>query len=204
MFYHKYKVITGFVAATAMAFIIGSCVSTPNYDAKVSVFCYEYVSEEVHSGINAWLSEYYPDVNENGKVELLMTDCSYSVETDQKSYSDNMMLKVQSLLASEKDAMLYILDDETLEYLNGISKDFVLFSSVNMVELPQSFYDSLPADRNTFKDNKTRYLCLRTIAGTSLESEKAKECYNAAKEVIKQLRAENPVEEEPEILEENE
>lgn len=203
-FYYKYVLLGCTALFVALAIILGSCIAKPNYDAKITVFCSEYVSEDVITAMNEWLTSYYPDVNENGEVELLFADCSFSVETDQKSYSDNMLLKVQSLLASEKDAMLFILDEDNLKYLNGISKDFVLFSSVNMVELPQSFYDSLPANRNTFKDNKTRYLCLRTIAGTSIEGEKAKANYNAAKEVIKTLRAEYPVnDEEPEMLEEN-
>ena len=123
-FYYKYVLLGCTALFVALAIILGSCIAKPNYDAKITVFCSEYVSEDVLTAMNEWLTSYYPDVNENGEVELLFADCSFSVETDQKSYSDNMLLKVQSLLASEKDAMLFILDEDNLKYLNGISKDF--------------------------------------------------------------------------------
>lgn len=188
MNYHKYKVIAGVVGAAVLAFIIYSAVSIPNYDAKVTVYCYEYVSAEELVGIEEWIEEYYPDVNENGKVEILATDCSFSLETDQKSYVDNMMLKIQSVLSNDKQAMLFILDEESMNFLNGISDEIVLFTKENIVELPDSFYDALPKDRHNLLPGKTRYLCLRTIGSTAVETEKGKENYKKAKEVIEALK----------------
>lgn len=192
MHYHKYKVLAGVLAAGVLGFIIYTSVTTTKYDANVTVYCYEYFSEEDLAIINDWLTPYYPDVNGNGKTELLVSDCSFSLETDQKSYVDNRMLKIQSILSGQKDAMLFILDEKSIEYLNGISDDFVLFTKQNIVKIPDSFYENLPDNRYTMKDNKDRYLCLRTIGGTTLEGKKATKNYKAAKEVINRLQEENP------------
>ena len=188
MNYHKYKVIVGVVGVLVLAFILYSTLSVPKYDAKVTVYCYEYVSPEELKGIEEWIKEYYPDVNSNGKVEILATDCSFSLETDQKSYVDNMMLKIQSILSSDSQAMLFILDEKSLEFLNGVSSDKVLFTKQNIVELPESFYDALPEDRHTLLEGKPRYLCLRTVGGTTVETEKGKQNYKYAKEVIEALK----------------
>ncbi len=188
MHYNKYKVIVGVLAFAAVSFIVYNWVMVPKYDGKVTVYCYEYVTGEDLAAIEEWIEEYYPDVNENGKVEILATDCSFSLDTDQKSYVDEMMLKIQTLIANEKDAMLFILDEESLKYLNGISKEVVFFTNANIVKLPQSFYDALPADRSTLNETKPRYLCLRTVGGTAIESEKATEYYNGAKKVIEALK----------------
>jgi hypothetical protein len=196
MNYHKFKVLAAVLALSVLVFIIYSTVTAPRYDGKVTVYCYEYFSEEDLTYIEEWITPYYPDVNENGENLLLVTDCSFSLDTDQKSYVDNMMLKIQSILSGQKDAMLFILDDKSIEYLNGISDDFILFTKENIVEIPESFYEKLPEGRYTFPNNKKRYVCLRTIGGTSLEGEKAKENYKAAKQVIEKLKKENPTAED--------
>ena len=184
------------VAVAVLGFILYSTITAPRYDGKVTVYCYEYFSEEDLTYIENWITPYYPDVNENGETLLLVTDCSFSLDTDQKSYVDNMMLKIQSILSGQKDAMLFILDEKSIEYLNGISEDFILFTKENIVEIPESFYGELPEGRYTFPNNKKRYLCLRTIGGTSLEGEKAKQNYKAAKQVIEKLKKENPTAED--------
>lgn len=196
MNYHKFKVLAVAAAVAVLGFILYSTITAPRYDGKVTVYCYEYFSEEDLTYIENWITPYYPDVNENGETLLLVTDCSFSLDTDQKSYVDNMMLKIQSILSGQKDAMLFILDEKSIEYLNGISEDFILFTKENVVEIPESFYEDLPEGRYTFPDNKKRYLCLRTIGGTSLEGEKAKQNYKAAKQVIEKLKKENPTAED--------
>ena len=187
-YYQKYKILAGIVAVIALFVIFYNMVIVPDYDGKVTIYCYEYVSPEDITAIEGWIKEYYPDTNGNGKVDILATDCSFSLDTDQKSYVDNMMLKVQSLLASEKDAMLFILDAQSLEYLKSISKEFLLFEPADVVALPESFYDALPKDRTTLNETKTRYICLRRINGTALDGKKAQTFYNSAKEVIEKLK----------------
>ena len=186
-YHHKYKVIISAFLAIVLAIMIGSCVTKVRYDATVTIYCYEYVDQKTVENIEGWLETYYEDVNGNGKVEILCTDCSFSNEGTELAETINQkQMKMQAIL-TDSSALLFILDDESIEYLNGISENFVLFTEENIVELEGDFYMSLGRDRISFKNDKKRYLCLRTIDETVIEN-KAKDNYAAAKKVLEKYK----------------
>jgi hypothetical protein len=187
LFYHKYKLMFAAVAAVVLTIIIISMIRTPKYDTTVTIYCYEYVDEATISDTDSWMEKIFPDVNGNGQVDVLVADCSFSADSDLADTVHQRQLKMQTIL-TDPESMLFILDDESLEYLNGITDSFVLFKEENIVELKENYYSSLSGDRASFKDQKPRYLCLRTVEGSALEG-KAEEQYKAAKETLEKIRA---------------
>ena len=133
------------------------------------------------------MEKIFPDVNGNGQVDVLVADCSFSADSDLADTVHQRQLKMQTIL-TDPESMLFILDDESLEYLNGITDSFVLFKEENIVELKENYYSSLSGDRASFKDQKPRYLCLRTVDGSALEGQ-AEEQYKAAKDTLEKIRA---------------
>ena len=70
LYYHKYKVIVAVAVAAVLSFLIYSGVTATKYDAKTAIFCYRFMTTDQASAIGAYLENYYPDMNENGKVDV--------------------------------------------------------------------------------------------------------------------------------------
>lgn len=185
-YYHKYKLIAAVIAIIAAVYFIFSAVTAVHYDAKAVIFCFEYFSEENRQDVADYLEGYYEDINGNGKIELSVVDCSFVSGLDTAQYANTMMTKIQALLVGEKDAMLFLLDEDSLKHLNSISKNVELFAEDGIVELSDQFYDVLGDETKTAQNGK-RYLCLRSIDGTTLEGE-AEENYKAAKKALERIR----------------
>lgn len=185
-YYHKYKLLVATVAIIAASYFVYSTVTAVHYDAKAIIFCFEYFSEENRQDFADYLEEYYEDINGNGETELAVVDCSFVSGIDTAQYANTMMTKIQSVLVGEKDAMLFLLDEDSLKHLNSISKNVELFAKDGIVEFSDHFYDALGDETKTTESRK-RYLCLRSIDGTTLEGE-AEANYKAAKKALEKIR----------------
>jgi hypothetical protein len=185
-FYHKYKLLFAAAVVAVLAIIITSTITTPKYDATLTIYCYEFVAESEIEDLESWINGKFSDVNNNGRVDVLTTDCSFAPNTDLADTVHQRQLKIQSILTDPK-SMLFILDKESLTYLNSISDNFTLFSEENVVLLDENFYKALDGSRNTLKADKERYICLRTVGGSALEG-KAEKYYDASKEFIEKLK----------------
>lgn len=186
-FYHnKTKLIVFGFLAVVLSVLIVSCATRTNYDATLTIYCYEYIAPETTKEVAKWMEELHPDTNGNEKVEILATDCSFSMDTDLSETVSAQQMKIQALLM-DNEAMLFILDKESIEYLNSISKDFNLFEEENIIRLDNDFYKRLSDGRIGLEDTKEHYLCLRTINKTALEG-KAQKNYEDAKKVIDTLK----------------
>lgn len=185
-YYHKYKLIAALIAVIAASYFIYSAVTATHYDAKVVIFCFEYFSEENRQEVADYIEQHYDDLNGNGETELAVVDCSFVSGLDTAQYANTMMTKIQSVLVGEEDAMLFLLDQDSLAHLNSISDNVTLFSEEDIVELGDDFYSVL-GDETKTTDTGKRFLCLRSIEGTTLEGE-AKENYKAAKKALEKIR----------------
>lgn len=186
-FYHnKAKLIVLGFLAIVLTVLIMSCVTRTDYDATVTIYCYEYVDSETVAETAKWMEKLHPDTNKNDKVEILCADCSFSEDTDLMQTVNQQQMKLQSILM-DGESVLFILDENSIEYLNSISENFTLFKEENIIELDSRFYNSLSDGRVSFKEDKKRFLCLRTIDETAI-AEKAKQNYEDAKSVLEKLK----------------
>ena len=180
-FHHKWKVVTAVCAAIVLSVVIHSEVTKIRYDTTLTLYCFEYFSEENADAVANWMEGYFPDTNRNGKSQVSVQNCSFVLEAANKAYIDEMQRKLQSLLL-EKDALFYIMDKQSLNYIKtGTAISIDLFPEENIVELSDEFTD-LIENNATFNPKKTRYLCLRSVTDPSDKN------YKAAKEIIEELK----------------
>lgn len=180
LFYHKYKLLAGLFALIVLAVFIVSSATKIRYDAKTVFFCYNYYTEEQAEKNSRFFEAFYEDLNGNGKVDVLTVNCTFSQNAPDAEYAKSMLTKVQTLLVGEDDTMLYILDKNALDFLNGISNTVTLFKEDNIVSLGADYFGAIEAEPSEL------YLCLRTVDGTSLEG-KAKDNYDAARRVFERI-----------------
>ena len=180
-FHHKWKVVTAVCAAIVLSVVIHSEVTKVRYDTTLTLYCFEYYSEENVNAVAKWMEGYFPDTNGNGKSQVSVQNCSFVLEASNKAYIDEMQRKLQSLLL-EKDALFYIMDKQSLDYIkNGTAISVDLFPEENIVELSDEFSE-LIKNNATFSPKKTRYLCLRAV------DDPADKNYKAALKVIEELK----------------
>ncbi len=185
-FHHKWKVVTAVCAAFILGVIIHSEVTKVRYDTILTLYSFEYYTEENVENIGKWMAKYYPDTNENGKTEISVQNCSYLLDVSNQGYIKDMQKKIQSLFLND-DALMYILDEDSLYYLKNetaISSD--IFPEEYIVPLPDE-YAGLIKDNKTFDKNRKRYLCLINSGDKKLNAEEQKN-YEAAKAVIEKFR----------------
>ncbi len=186
LFHHKWKVVTCLCAAFILGVIIHSEITKVRYDTILTLYSFEYYSEENTQEIGKWMAKYYPDTNENGKAEVSVQNCSYLLDISNQAYIKDMQKKIQSLFLND-DALLYILDKDSLYYLKNetaISSD--IFPEKYIVELPDEFA-GLIKNNKTFDKNRKRYLCLINTGNKKLNAEEQKN-YDAAKKVIEEFK----------------
>ena len=100
--------------------------------------------------------------------------------------SDKLM-KMQAMLAAESDALIYLVDEDSIKHFDNIS-EVELFPEENRVLLGQTFYDSISKENLKTPETKL-YAILRAVDNTTLEG-KDEAAYNAAKTVIERLKTE--------------
>ncbi len=183
--YHKYIIVFLVLAVAFVSYIIYTAVQTPKYDAILTVYSFKYLPDEKTEAAGQWLKEYYPDATGNGKVEITTMNCTLSKDLDTEHMVNQTLLRVQSVLASEENALLFVLDDTALEHLRGASSTVDIFPKENVIPMPDEFYKAAGLEND--KEKHPLYLCLRSIKGSTLENS-AKEDYAHALKTFETIK----------------
>ena len=69
--------------------------------------------------IDDYFKEYVEDVNGDGEVNVQVINCSVSNESGDVQYRNAQLQKLQAMIASEYKAMLFITDNESIEFFSN-------------------------------------------------------------------------------------
>lgn len=188
-YHHKLKVIIAAVVILALCIGIYSSITRTRYDAKIALFCYDGTIGLYSAAMEEYLVNFYSDKNNDGEVKIAVVNCSYDKENMRTNDGVTAMGRLQSVLAGEEDTLLYIVSKETIDYLNGISKNLPFFTEENIHKLSDDFINSVQPEG--FEKLKGEYyIALRTIQGSAIQSE-AEEYYPFAKETFERIKDAN-------------
>lgn len=184
-FFYHYKfavMLVAFLIVVAVILTV-NMVTRVNYDSKIVVFSYNPSYSFFNSKIAEYFETIYPDVNENGKVNIAAIDCSVDPK-DTSELKTGKLTKLNAMLSVESDALIYIVDEESIKHFDNLGVS--LFKEENMVLLGQDFYDFIEVDDSGVPGTKL-YAAMRETGGTMLEG-KNKEAKDAAVQVLQILR----------------
>ncbi len=185
-FYHyKYAVLVGLFIAVAAAILIVDIAKRTDYDSKVVVFSYDVTYSSYSEKISQYFEQFYSDVNENGKVDIAAIDCSIDPK-DTTELKNSRLTQLHSMLSVEDDAIIFLVDEESIKHFNDALVT-ELFKEENMVLLGDDFYDFIKTENVPMPDTKI-YAAMREVNATAIEG-KNEVAYNAAKQVLEELRA---------------
>lgn len=186
-FYHnKIALIIGGILAIIGIIVISDLVTRVKYDSKIVLFSYETAYSTYSRAVGDYFETLYGevegDITKNGKVELAVLDCS--ANNSNINLKNERLTQLHSIMATEKDTLIYIVDRESLKHFDGLSNKF--FKEENIVPLGDDFYEFIKAEGVELPDTPL-YAALRVVEGTTLEG-KDQTAFEKAEAVIDLLK----------------
>lgn len=147
-FYYKYFVLAGLFLATVLTVAISQCASREKFDTEVVLFTYNTYTAVQLDALEIELEKYAEDLNGDGEVNVQIIDCAYG-NNELLDQQNAKRTKLTAVIASNSNAMLYITDAKSFEYLDTLFEDgfFVDLELPNnngkSLAFNKAFYDSV-------------------------------------------------------------
>ncbi len=188
-FWFHYKVHTVLVLflAVVIAICVSQCATRTEYDGKIILHTNKYYTSEQIGVLEEYFKPYFTDITGNGVVEIAVIDCSFNTEgTFDSSYVAGLSTRLQSSIAQDETAQLFIVDDVCHERLNSLSENFSEFF-IEYIPLPEGAYAAAEADEFTLPEGCV--IGRRIIKDTTIERKKDIEKYERqAIEILEKLK----------------
>lgn len=161
IYYYKYHIIIILFLAVLISVATAQCVHREKYDLKIAIHTTRAFSDEQVAGIEDYFSLFAEDTDTDGKVNVLAVNCAYEVGVSTAEYQQTQQQKIQSMIVTDTSVMLFILNKDTVGYLDSVTESGLIEKSL---PLPDSFYEKTGIDKD-----KELYICLRKIKNTFME-----------------------------------
>lgn len=165
--YYKTAVFSVLIAAGILAVLIVQCSTKKQDDLRIVLFDNEII---VHSQI-AQIEEYFEslcgDINGDGEAVVTVVDCTFEVGKSSAEYQQAKMQKLQTVIAADETAMLYITSEETYKFIDELGLEGDLLTEAQ--PLNSEFYQKCSAGMY-LREGLT--ISARKIQGTLIEDNK--------------------------------
>ncbi len=176
--YHYGKIIiVGIFIFIALVIMVVQCCQRTNYDLQIIYFSYTPVMDSVTNDMASYFEKICDDVNNDGEKHIAVLNCS----VNKNSNNNTALTKMQAVIASESNALLFITDDDSIKYFDKLrTDDFTFFK--DSVALGNDFYSS--SEFSTALPENLK-LNIRNVTGTQLEKDKnLKKFYKASEKIF--------------------
>lgn len=184
IWYHdKFAIAVVGILVIAIALLVTQCATKTKYDATVVVFTYEITGDPNCAKMGEYLKPYCTDINGDGEININVVNCSLNDNDENNDYNYTNRSKVQSLLATDASALLFITDDDSYEYLMGLSDEIPLFEG-EPIEFKDDFYKYCVDESGFYETPDDLRISCRTISGTAIEDDKSIDTHYAQAQAI--------------------
>ena len=185
-YYYKPVVLGGIACILILAILLTQCAKRIDYDMEIVYFTYTPVLKAQLDETEKFFESFAEDINGNGKVEVLMVDCSFNPNGSDMQYKNSILTKLQTVIAGNPKAMVFITDQESIEYFNQLSGDVSLFDGEPYV-FGDEFYQKTKSDEYGELPRGLQISC-RHLANTALEkNSESKKYYKPSLEYVKRI-----------------
>lgn len=141
-FYYRWHIIVGVFAAVVLSILISQCVGKEKFDTRIVLFTYDNYLDLQTAAMEEYFEGFCPDFDGNGEVNVGVTSCSYSKGNfSNPDLNNTMATKLQSILIAQREIVLFIVDEETYQYMNSLPAEDNLFMEQKAI-LGKDFYNS--------------------------------------------------------------
>lgn len=178
------------IGAVALIVVITTmcvqCATREKYDFIAVIFTNSFIETGRTDKIEEYFEQYATDIDGDGKVSIQVVDCSTVDSNPNSTTNQTAMQKLQSMIAVEPKAMLYIFDDKGYETLSTISGQGIL--DADPLALGEDFYNACNGEADYEKLPKDLKISYRRVGDTLLGKDKtAKEVYEVCKKVYDEI-----------------
>lgn len=184
-FWYHFKVQTILVVCLTAIIAIATvqCATREKYDFSILYFVFEPTIDSQLDATEKYFEKYAEDVNGDGEVNIQVINCSVS-DSNRDAGRNTMFAKVQSIIASEKSTVLYLVDDKAVKYFED-ALGYSIFTE-EPITLGDEFYGI--ASNKDLPLPEGLKLGLRIIEGTTFENDtEAKTAFSASEKTFKKI-----------------
>ena len=185
-FQYKWHIIAIFALGVVLAVMITQCATRVKYDLEVIYFTYTPVFDEQTNQIAAYMESLAEDVNKDGEVHVQVINCSYEKTSGNSQYNYSVLTKLQTLLAGDENALLFITQEDSYEYLNQIGDD-TLFTGEPYF-LGESFYAATRSESLGDLPEGLQISCRRVTETTLAKRKNIQEIYASSLGLLEALQ----------------
>ncbi len=168
-FHYKWHTFATVFITVTLAVLISQCASRTDYDMKVVYFTYKPVLDDQLKPVAKYLETLCDDINGDNEVNIQVINCSTSKDGGKTQYGMGVLQKLQSIIAAEKEAVLYITDTDSIEYFTTASiSDFF---ADGQTELSEEFYNATESENFGPLPEGLQIAC-RRVSNTTIENDK--------------------------------
>lgn len=185
-FHYKWHIIGTLFVITGLVFLVSQCTARKSYDMQVVYFTYTPVMDQQTELIGDYLESISKDITGDGETNIQVVNCSIKNDASDLRYRSSAFAKLQSLMAGERKAMLFITDKDSIKYFEA---DAVKgFFKEEPVVLNDQFYKATDSKEFGSLPEGLQISC-RTVEGTLIEGKKNVEAtYKEAQNILRKLR----------------
>ncbi len=184
IWYHdKLAIVIVGILVIAIALLVTQCATKTKYDATVVVFTYEITGDPNCNKMGEYLKPFCTDINNDGEININVVNCSINNNDENNNFNYTNRSKVQSLLATDASALLFITDDESYKYLMGLSDEITLFEG-EPIKFEDAFYKYCVDESGFYETPDDLQISCRTTKGTAIENDKNIDAYYSQAQTI--------------------
>ena len=189
-FQYKWHTIGITAALIVLTVLVAQCATKPKYDMSVVYFSYTPVMDNQLNKVSDYIEEFASDLDGNGEVNISVVNCSLSNESNNVQYRNTVLTKLQALIAADEKALIFITDNESIEYFENISPDGGFFDA-EPLKLGDAFYNSTTNSSLGKLPDGLQISC-RKVSDTILgEKKDIKKYYEESNKVLEGIKKDN-------------
>lgn len=120
-YYYKWHSVVAIVLAATVAFATVQCATAEEYDYSLLLACSEAQFSNVQTAaLEQQLARYGEDLNQDGKVNVRLLDCTYSAQYSARDVVNAQRQKLQSQIMNNAEALLILTDSDCFEWLDSL------------------------------------------------------------------------------------
>ena len=189
-FQYKWYVVAIVAVATVLAVLITQCATRTKYDLQAVYFTYTTALDAQTEKVADYLKKYAEDTNGDGEINVQVVNVSFSKTTGDSQYRYTMLSKLQAMIAGDENAILYITDNDSYQYLNEISESGALLEG-EPFKFGDDFYTATETEEFGKLPEGLQISC-RRISKTTMENKKnAAKAYENANKLLEKLKSDS-------------
>lgn len=186
-FQYKWHTIAVVALVVVLSVLISQCATRTKYDIEVVFFTYTPVMDIQIDEVADYIAKHARDVNGDGEINIQVVNCSFNNSGTDNQYRYTMLTKLQALIAGDQNALLYITDDKSYKYLEGISEDSSIFED-EPYKFGEDFYNETKLEKYGDLPKGLQISC-RRVSDTVLEGKKGvKQSYEEAINILNSIK----------------